>query len=231
MRLLDVFNQLYKNKEIIGIDETGVGDFFTPVIGVCAFLPKNLHLWATELGIKDSKLLTDNRIQILAKELIKKIPYTKYVLTQSGYNKLVSKKYNANEIKYFIHMHCLEHFFDKYNNINVKDFAVLVDQYSTFNSILKYQKKFNEINLFNDLDKKDIDIIYQKKAESINLSVACASIIARYYLIEYMNKQRSEWNYEFAYGASSKVKQQVKEFALKHGEESLEKVCKTSFKL
>lgn len=31
------------NKNILGIDETGVGDYFTPLIACGALLPKEMH--------------------------------------------------------------------------------------------------------------------------------------------------------------------------------------------
>lgn len=57
------------NKNILGIDETGVGDYFTPLIACGALLPKEMHQWAVDLGVKDSKLLSENKIKEIAQEL------------------------------------------------------------------------------------------------------------------------------------------------------------------
>ncbi|EIE41040.1 ribonuclease HII [Mycoplasmopsis canis UF31] len=217
------------NKEnILGIDETGVGDYFTPVISCAALLPIEMHQWAKQLGVKDSKLLSQSKINEIASILKTKIPHVIYTLSQSGYNKLTNKKFNANEIKFFIHNQSIINF-DKKFNINSK--KIIIDKYSTINSINKYKDKFSFINEFNDIYNKYNQITFIEKAETISLSVACASILARAHLNKIMEAQRNEWDFDFLLGASSKAKEQIKEFEQKFGSDSLEKVAKTSFKL
>ncbi|TDV24365.1 ribonuclease HII [Mycoplasmopsis mustelae] len=219
-------------KNVFGIDETGVGDYFTPIIACCAWLPDSFIKWAKSIGVKDSKLLSENQIIKIAEELIQKIPFTKYTLSQYGYNKLIDKKFNANEIKYFIHFHSLESFLKKYfYNKSLKNSIVLVDQYSTFNSIIKYQKRFDQWSIFKELDNLNLKIFFKQKAENLHLSVACASIIARYYLIKYMQKQRIDWNFNFILGASQKTKNLVNKFKIEYGEKNLLQVCKRNFKI
>ncbi|SYV98030.1 ribonuclease HII, partial [Mycoplasmopsis edwardii] len=45
MLFLDNFDFDFKNENVLGIDETGVGDYFTPVISCAAFLPKEMIEW------------------------------------------------------------------------------------------------------------------------------------------------------------------------------------------
>lgn len=45
----------------IGVDETGVGDYFTPVVSVACFIPKNNIDEIINLGVKDSKKLNDKK--------------------------------------------------------------------------------------------------------------------------------------------------------------------------
>ena len=53
----------------IGVDETGVGDYFTPVVSVACFIPKNNIDEIINLGVKDSKKLNDKKIITIAKKL------------------------------------------------------------------------------------------------------------------------------------------------------------------
>ncbi|MBN4083579.1 ribonuclease HIII [Mycoplasma sp. CSL10137] len=217
---------------VIGVDETGVGDYFTPIIGCVAYLPNNLKEWAIQLGVQDSKKLSTAKINFIAKELIKKINYKTYTLTQKGYNSLTSKGFNANEIKYFIHFNAIGKYSNLFLNENKFDNDIfIVDRYSTFDSILRYKEKFNFISDFKKTYELKNQVFFVTKAESVHLSVACASIIARYYLINYMNKQSEEWKFQFPLGASQKVKEAVIDFEQLYGKNSLDLVCKTSFKI
>ncbi len=61
------------------------------------------------MGITDSKTLTDDKIAILAKELVKeKIPYTLLTLDNTKYNKLQKKGWNQGKMKAMLHHHAIE---------------------------------------------------------------------------------------------------------------------------
>jgi ribonuclease HIII len=50
----------------MGTDESGKGDYFGPLVTAGVFLPEGQEAVFQELGIKDSKRLSDNRIRDLA---------------------------------------------------------------------------------------------------------------------------------------------------------------------
>ncbi|WP_036452514.1 ribonuclease HIII [Mycoplasma buteonis] len=227
MRILDNLENIdLANLQVAGVDETGVGDYFTPLISCAAYLPTNLYDWAISLGVDDSKKLTEKEILKIAPKLINHIPYGIYKLSQSGYNKL-SQNYNANELKFFTHQKALNLLINRNNAFQF----VIVDRYSTINSINKYYKKIVLEDNWAQLHDLDLAIAFVTKAESINLSVACASIIARYYLIKHMEDQKKEWNFDFPLGASLETQKTVLEFEKLHGKKALNEVCKTNFKL
>ncbi|WAM03086.1 hypothetical protein ONA22_04780 [Mycoplasmopsis cynos] len=93
--------------------------------------------WTYEIGVRDSKLLNDDKIDKIASILIKKIPFAVYVLTQSGYNKMINKGFNANVIKFFIHTQSILNFQKRYEF----DKKIIIDKYSTINAINNYQRK------------------------------------------------------------------------------------------
>ncbi|WP_051521851.1 ribonuclease HIII [Mycoplasma leonicaptivi] len=234
MKHLFGFNQITKDSNILGIDETGVGDYFTPLVSCIVFIPQQSKDFLKSLNIKDSKKLSEKEINKIAKQLINNVFYACYNLSQSGYNSLINKNFNANEVKYICHLNAIEKFVAKYDNFfeqNTKT-TVFIDQYSTEKSILKYATRMQEQKYFDKLNRlSNVNLVFDFKAEDKEISVACASIIARYTLNKLMLKQQEEWNFPFMFGASAQVKKQVQEFKEKFGEAVLFKVCKMNFKI
>ena len=91
---------IYKGKNIIGSDETGVGDYLTPLVAAAVFVPYQNVDKLSKMGITDSKKISDKQILILANKIKPLIKYRIKHLTQAGYNKL-NKSFNANELKCF----------------------------------------------------------------------------------------------------------------------------------
>ncbi|VEU70042.1 ribonuclease HIII [Mycoplasmopsis glycophila] len=227
MKIFDSLLLFDLNKEeVIGVDETGVGDYFTPLISCAAYVPNDLINWCIEIGVKDSKKLSKNQIMKIAPLLMDKIKYSIYRLTQEGYNKLLNF-YNSNEMKFFSHINVLNSLLTKTNNPSL----IVVDKYSTTNSINKYYSKIVQNQNVFKIKDLDMNVLFLEKAEEIHVSVACASIIARYALYLAMDSQEKEWNFTFPLGASSQVKQKVKEFSQIYGQDNLKKVCKLNFKI
>ena len=63
----------YKNA--IGSDEVGTGDYFGPIVVTSAYVKKEDIDFLENLGVKDSKKLTDEKILKIVPEIIKRIPY------------------------------------------------------------------------------------------------------------------------------------------------------------
>src|SRR5690606_27396881 len=61
---------------IIGSDEVGKGDYFGPLIVVAAYVKADQIPLMKELGVKDSKHLTDSQIIKIAKDLATFLPYS-----------------------------------------------------------------------------------------------------------------------------------------------------------
>ncbi|UUD36309.1 ribonuclease HIII [Mycoplasmopsis citelli] len=215
--------------EIIGIDETGVSDYFTPLISCAFYLPRKLYRWAKSLGVDDSKKLSKNQILSIGRKLKNhpEITYSVYRLKQSSYNK-INSKYNANELKFFTHTGALNNLNKK---LSFKNKVVLIDKYSTTKSILKYHNTFYIYDNWAGFEEINTDVYLANRAESLSLSVACASIMARYELIYYMEKQSQEWNFKFPLGSGTKTQESVYQFAQTFGEDKLNEVCKTSMKM
>ncbi|MEE3928379.1 ribonuclease HIII [Mycoplasmopsis ciconiae] len=220
------YRNLYKHK-IIGVDEVGVGDYFAPLVACAVYIPPVSIQVLNQIGIKDSKKLSDKKIRELAKTIKEHVWFSLNHLSAKGYNNLTANdKYNANELKFFLHTKCIN---DLENRINF-ELVIVIDQYTTLNSIKRYHQK-----IFNDnwaqLKEYKNDQYFINKAENYFLAVACASILARDFLLDYMDKISQKYNFNFPLGASAQVKEKVKEFASIHGEKQLYEVCKKSFKI
>ncbi|AZG68702.1 ribonuclease HIII [Mycoplasma struthionis] len=216
-----------KYKNFIGIDETGVGDYFTPVVSVACYIKPEFYNEILNSEVKDSKKLSTKKIIELYDFLKNKVHYSKTLLTQRGYNKLINSKINNNEIKTLIHSNSLNQLVAKNNLENI---PVLIDQYVVSWDILEKHfiklKNIDWLNFSNPVSK----LYLETKGESKCLAVACASIIARYLLLEHMKRQNELYNFNFKLGASLEVDKQAAEFIKLHGESKLALVAKISFK-
>ena len=74
------------NSTTIGSDEVGTGDYFGPIVVTGSFVKKEDIPFLQELGITDSKKMTDEKILEVVPILIKKIPYSTFILNNKEYN-------------------------------------------------------------------------------------------------------------------------------------------------
>lgn len=216
-----------KDKKLIGVDEVGVGDYFGPLCCAAVFIPQDKIQEVIDLGVKDSKKLSDKQIKMMAYKLKKIVKYAIHHLSPKGYNTL-NKTYNGNFLKMFTHLSAISSLQEK---IGAVDY-VFVDQYSTKSSIERYYTDLVKLNNWADFNQIQGDILLAYKAESISLEVACASIIARDYFLYFMQKMNEQYNCKFPFGAGSKVKEFAREFFKNHPDsETKNNVCKKSFKM
>ena len=96
--------KIFINEASVGSDEVGTGDYFGPLVVTAAFVSKENIAWMQDLGVRDSKKLTDDKIIKIAPELIKRIPHTTMVLSNEEYNQYHSTDFNMNKVKAILHM-------------------------------------------------------------------------------------------------------------------------------
>ena len=54
--------KIFINEASVGSDEVGTGDYFGPLIVTASFVSKENIAWMQELGVRDSKRITDDKI-------------------------------------------------------------------------------------------------------------------------------------------------------------------------
>ena len=202
----------------IGSDEVGTGDYFGPIVVTATYVDKTNIDFLLELGVKDSKKMTDNDILRIVPEVIKKIPYNTYILNNTDYNKLYGDNMNMNKMKAILHNKVLSHFTDKTKY--PYEYAV-VDQFENPKSYY---------NHLNDAKYKVYGITFLTKAEDQCLSVACASIISRYIFLKEMDKISKDIGMILPKGASNEIDNFGKDVIKKYGKDKLNEIAKLNFK-
>lgn len=203
----------------VGSDEVGTGDYFGPIVVTASYVSKDKISYLEELGVKDSKKITDDKILKIAPELIKNIPHQTNILTNKEYNIWQRQGYNMNKIKTILHNRCILGVL-KQDNFMID--MVVIDQFTSPRSYYSYLKDMNE-NVYRK-------ITFTTKAEDKCLSVGCSSIISRYIFLKEMDKLSKEVNMVLPLGASTVVDDAGKEIVKKYGKDKLEEIAKTNFK-
>ncbi len=209
----------YYSMSTIGSDEVGTGDFFGPIIVTATYVDKSKIDFINDLGVKDSKKLTDDKILKIAPLLIKEIPYVTFTLNNKDYNAYQKKGFNMNKIKAILHnkvLYAITHKEEKYPYSKI-----VVDQFV-------YPRKYFEHIL--EATEKVTDITFTTKAESKCASVAAASIISRYIFLIKMDELTKKLGIDIPKGANAIVDQVGKEIVSNFGWEKLEEIAKLNFK-
>ena len=199
----------------IGSDEVGTGDYFGPIVVTASYVEKENIPFLEELGVKDSKKLTDDKILEIVPKIIKKIPYECIILSNKEYNENYTSDMNMNKVKAILHNKVLTKLKEKYQ----ADYIV-VDQFAQPYVYYNYLKGTNYVR----------NITFMTKAEDKCLSVACASLISRYVFLKQFDKLGESIDTFLIKGASDKVDELGVKIVNKYGFDKLKEVAKLNFK-
>jgi ribonuclease HIII len=201
----------------IGVDESGKGDFFGPLVVAGVYLNEAAARNMMEIGVRDSKLIkSDKRIGEFAKQIrgTRGAVYNVVPIGPEAYNRLHAKMRNVNDILGWGHARVIENLLTK---VDCK--KAISDQFGNKRIV---QSALMERG-------KKIELVQRHKAES-DLAVAAASIIARDEFVRRLRKLGKEFAVELPKGASSAVEEAAEELVVKHGREALAKVAKMHFR-
>ena len=208
----------YSDLSVIGTDEVGTGDYFGPVV-VCATYVSNENIQKLrQMGVKDSKMLTDKQIVPLSLEIAKLIPYSIIYLDPEKLNMLSKKEYNLNFVKAYLHNKSIYSILKKYPE--VKYDAILIDEFTPKEKYLDYLK--NTTNVITD-------ITTIKRGEQAHVAIAAASILARAAFIREIQKLSNAYDMPILKGAGNEVDKSAISFVKSFGWKELFKVVKIKF--
>lgn len=206
----------------IGVDESGKGDYFGPLVVAAVFASKEAFSKFKELNVRDSKKITSDRVSIdLAKAIkgLKECTVEMITIGNEAYNRL-QQKMNVNDILGWGHARAIENLLKKIDPKKEGRICTwaLSDQFGN--------KRIIERALMEH--GKTIKLEQRHKAEE-DLAVAAASIVARAGFVTALGAMSKKYGIQFPKGASQAVINAAKEFVVKHGQENLGKIAKTHF--
>ena len=201
----------------IGSDEVGTGDYFGPIVVCATYVSKDNIEFLTELGVRDSKKLTDDKIIDIVPKIIERIPYSVFVLTNEMYNKF-HDNLNMNKIKAILHNKVLTSLLKK-DNYDYQ--RIVIDQFTPPKNFYDYIKESKE---------QIKNVTFMTKAEDQVISVAAASVISRYIFLGKIKEIENSLGISIPLGASNLVDEAGVKIVKKFGKEKLNEVAKISFK-
>ena len=208
----------YNTLNAIGSDEVGTGDYFGPIVVCATFTTKETANKLRQLGVKDSKLLTDSQIIALSMQITKIIPYSIIILDPYKFNSLSPKHDNLNFVKAYLHNKAINSILKKLED--VKYDAILIDEFTPKDKYLDYLK--NSQNVVTN-------ITTIPHGENASLGIAAASILARVAFIRELRRLSHEYDIELLKGAGREVDRTAISFVKSFGFEGLKKVAKLKF--
>ena len=197
----------------IGIDESGKGDYFGPLVIAGVYVSPELEGQLLDAGVRDSKALSDKRATVLSGHIRQTCPHTIVAIGPERYNSLHTSFKNLNKLLAWGHARAIENLLEE-----VSCERVVADQFG------------DERFLKNALMKKGQSVkLIQKPRAEVEIAVAAASIVARAEFLRRLQALSSQYGMTLPKGASAVISV-GKEFVRKHGEEALGQVAKLHFR-
>jgi ribonuclease HIII len=200
--------------ERIGIDESGKGDYFGPLVIAAVFVDATTQRELALMQVRDSKKISDGRILELAPDIKTICPHSIVAIGPQKYNELYAKIKNLNRLLAWGHARALENLLDK-----VSCARAIADQFGDERLILHALQEKG----------RTIALEQRPKAES-DLAVAAASILARAEFLIRLKRLSGDVGTTLPKGASPAVELAAKMVIKKHGQERLGEVAKLHFK-
>lgn len=209
----------FSQTSVIGSDETGTGDFFGPMTVAACFVSSDQIELIQELGVKDSKMLTDPLMRKIAPDLKEVLTYSILTLGNEKYNKVQAKGWSQGKIKALLHNQALKHVLNKMTP--KKPDYILIDQFAERGIY------YNHIKMEKEIIRENV--LFSTKAEQLHVAVAAASILARVAFLEEMDRLSLDAGVTLPKGAGSKVDEVAAKILLSKGEDYLSTITKKHF--
>ncbi len=204
----------------IGVDESGKGDYFGPLVIAAVCLDETNEKLMTQIGVRDSKLVTDGKCRTLAQAIKTSLPglYKIVEISPARYNTLYAQfkkeKQNLNHLLAWGHSRAIESLLEY-----VQCEHAISDKFG--------DEKYIKSKLM--AKGKGIKLIQKPKAEQ-HMAVAAASILARDRFLAKLEAIGDEFDVTLPKGASAAVIQAARLLVKDKGPEVLEKTAKMHFK-
>ena len=202
----------------LGIDESGKGDFFGPLVIAAAYVDESLVPVLREMNVRDSKTITsDRKAEEMARD-IRKVLGERFTIVSIGpraYNRLYASLRNVNRILAWGHARSIENLLEKVPACP----RAVADQFGPTRQIEQALMKKG----------RQIKLQQRHKAES-DIAVAAASILARGGFLAGLRQIQQKTGIAIPKGASDKVREAAAKLIEKEGPQSLLDYVKCHFK-
>lgn len=199
----------------MGVDESGKGDIFGPLVVASVVVDSNLEVLLAKRGVKDSKELSDNMILELARLIRDNCAVEVLVLLPQEYNELYKQFNNLNRLLAWGHAQVITKLSAK-----EKVAKAISDQFG------------DDALLIEALRKEGCQTpLEQKTHAEADIAVAAASIIARSEFILAMQDYIAKSGLDIPLGASAtQIREIGKQIFRRWGEKGLARIAKMHFK-
>lgn len=204
----------------IGVDESGKGDFFGPLVVAAVYVDKEIARKLLELGVADSKKITDGKIKQLREQIIaiKGIGFEIMALRPEKYNELYSKFKNLNRMLAWCHSKVIADLKERFPDCP----RAFSDQFARAELLEKaVENQGIDLTCF---------VMQQETKGERDLAVAAASILARFSFVDWLERASGKGGVKLPLGAGPHVLPAASECIEVHGEAILPKLVKTHFK-
>lgn len=201
-----------------GIDESGKGDFFGPLVIAAAAVTEATAKALVQAGVMDSKRIkSDKRIADLAGE-VRKTLGDRWAVVPVGpdaYNRLYAKIGNVNRLLAWGHARALENLLERAPDCP----RALSDQFGNKETVRRALLERG----------RAITLEQRTKAES-DIAVAAASVLARHEFVRRLKDLGESIGIELPKGAGPPVRAAAGEILRRKGEAALRSVAKQHFR-
>jgi ribonuclease HIII len=198
----------------IGIDESGKGDYFGPLVIAAVYVTPELEPDLRLMAVRDSKKISDGRVLEISRDIKQVCQHSVVAIGPQRYNELYERIRNLNRLLAWGHARALENLLER-----VDCQLAISDQFGDERFILRAL-----------LEKgKQIQLLQRPRAED-DLAVAAASILARAEFLIRLKRLSEQVGTTLPKGASPAVELGARMIVKKHGVDALKTVAKLHFK-
>ena len=204
----------------IGIDESGKGDYFGPLVIAAVFVTPTSEQDLALMQVRDSKKISDGRILELAPDIRLLCPHSIVAIGPQRYNELYAKIKNLNRLLAWGHARVIENLMLQQHRMLPPPVRAISDQFASDKATVA--KALMSLG-------RQIELIQRHKAEA-DLAVAAASILARDEFVRRLAGLGAEIGVTLPKGASAAVDAVARQLVQNHGAEKLATVAKMHFR-
>ncbi len=201
-----------------GIDESGKGDFFGPLVVACCYSDGESARKMLAAGVTDSKAIGSDRRIIQLAQVIRECTSGRYSVVAIGpqaYNRLYDSFQNLNRLLAWGHARALENLLEKVPDCP----RAISDQFGRQETVRRALR-----------ERGQAVVLEQRPRAEADIAVAAASILAREEFIRRLELLGRPYGLTLPKGAGPKVLQCGRELLAQAGREVLPSLAKMHFK-